>query len=64
MSIQDIYKANEKKLAIKSADYQKTMAKEGSALVGSAMSVPKLKMSDLRKKNSAYDYENPVKYLG
>ena len=64
MSIQDIYTKNEKKLAIQSADYQKTMAKQGSALVGSAMSVPKLKMSDLRKKNSAYDLEKYTKYLG
>jgi hypothetical protein len=64
MSLENIYKKNEKNLAVKTANYQKTIAKEGSALVGSAMTVPKLKMSDVRKKNSAYDLENPKKYIG
>ena len=64
MSLENIYKKNEKNLAVKTANYQKTVAKEGSALVGSAMTVPKLKMSDVRKKNSAYDLENPKKYIG
>jgi hypothetical protein len=64
MSLENIYKKNQNKLAVKTANYQKQIAKEGSALVGSAMTVPKLKMSDLRTKNSAYDLENPKKYLG